>query len=109
MPFGRIGKGGHRVDKNGRFLTHKRKWKGWYDNTICDNCGRTRDDARIYQCCISRIQWEWLDGEKEPTRRTLNKPITADKTIPTKFVKICEVCAAFLKERGPYNEKTKIG
>lgn len=104
----RIGKGGQNVDKEGRYISHIPKWPGWETNLLCDNCGRTRMDARIYRVRVSRTQWGWLDGRKEPSPRTLKRAAATDKTAVSMDVLLCEVCLAYLKERGPQNAGTKI-
>lgn len=64
-----------------------KRWDGWDDVTVCDNCGRKRQEARIY---LNR-KIDYYVWEREPYEIHKRDKIN---------VNICEVCLAFVEERG---------
>lgn len=62
-------------------------WNDWDSVRVCDHCGRTRQEARIYH--KKRIEsYVW---EQEPHEIHKRQKVEVD---------ICEVCLAFVDERG---------
>jgi len=61
-------------------------WAGWDEAEFCDNCGRHRNDARLYKKKVPYFIWE-----KTPWEVYDRKSIS---------VILCEVCVAFLNEKG---------
>lgn len=103
MAYGiKRGAKGQRINSKNQ-LQSIRKWPGWDEFTLCDNCGKTRDEVRIYHARVSRVQWEWMGGIQNQTKQA-----TGDTTPCNYSADICEVCWAYLKERGPQNGKERI-
>ena len=64
-----------------------KKWANWNSVEFCDNCGRNRIEARIYP----DYKVPYYIWEHTPWEITKQEFIRAD---------LCEVCIAFLNERG---------
>ena len=90
------------LDKQGRKKTSLqwKRWSGWDKFDQCENCGKKRQEAKLYNCKLTANQWNWLGGV---TQTGMNTAFTDDETEMKKWMKrdLCEICIIYLKERGP--------
>jgi len=87
MKLSRINDFKREVKKASRRSGIAKKWAGWNDVSVCDNCGRTRQEARIYK--NKRIPYYIV--EREPNEVHERQDVQMD---------LCEICLAFVEEQG---------
>lgn len=66
--------------------SYRVRWTGWSDAEFCDNCGRSRNEARLYKQKIPYFIWE-----REPLELHKREDVEAY---------LCEICIAFIEEQG---------